>query len=68
MSPLPTYFVKRHVSMVCPTSTQVDDLMTSVQRAFQYADLHPKTYEGTYKDLRNTWLEYGLLTFERFLS
>ncbi|XP_066910570.1 ATP-binding cassette sub-family C member 4-like [Clytia hemisphaerica] len=45
-------------------SAQVDNLMTSVQRAFQYADLHPERDEGTDKDLRDTWPEYGLLTFE----
>ena len=45
-------------------SAQVDNLMTSVERVFQYADLHPELDEGEDNGLRNTWPEYGLVTFE----
>ena len=45
-------------------NVQVDNLMTSVERVFQYADLPPELDEGTDKDLRESWPEYGLLTFE----
>ena len=38
--------------------------MSSIQHAFQYVDLAPELDEGTDRDLRESWPEYGLLTFE----
>ena len=43
---------------------QLDNIMTSIQPAFQYVDLTPELDEGTDKDLRESWPEYGLLTLE----
>ena len=45
-------------------STQFANLLTSVQRAFQYADLDPEPDSGTDEDLRDSWPEYGLITCE----
>jgi len=45
-------------------STQVENLVTSLQRAFQYVDLDPEPSSGTDKDLRQSWPEYGLITCE----
>lgn len=45
-------------------NAQIDDVMTSLQRAFQYVDLAPELDEGRDEELRESWPEYGLLTFE----
>ncbi|XP_057311415.1 ATP-binding cassette sub-family C member 4-like isoform X1 [Hydractinia symbiolongicarpus] len=45
-------------------SAEVDNLMTSVERVFEYTKLEPEPDNGTSKDLRKTWPEYGLITGE----
>ncbi|XP_057310387.1 ATP-binding cassette sub-family C member 4-like [Hydractinia symbiolongicarpus] len=45
-------------------SAEVDNLMTSVERVFEYTKLEPEPDNGASKDLRETWPEYGLISGE----
>jgi len=45
-------------------SAEVDNMMTSVERVFEYSEIESEPDNGDNKDLRKTWPEYGLITAE----
>ncbi|XP_057310595.1 ATP-binding cassette sub-family C member 4-like [Hydractinia symbiolongicarpus] len=45
-------------------SAEVDNMMTSVERVFEYTKLEPEPDNGTNKGLRETWPEKGSITSE----